>query len=139
MDTYYQEDGITFLVEHLREPFDERKLLFKATVMEEYQEFTRQRNEDIRTSVNRYARVEARLRLVGMEPPASDYRAYKMLQAMKLPPQEYRQLTARLTDWTYDQVRDALLFMYPAKRYVPPVWDDRGKNSDPPAATGNAG
>ena len=124
--SYFTDEGIDVLIELLRPAFDERPLLFKAQVFEEFQEYTRLRGEDIRTAVNRYARVEGRLRLVGGEPPANDYRAYKLLQAMKLPPAEHRQIT----EWDYNQIRDSLLFIYPTKRYVPVLWDDRRGRND---------
>ena len=68
-----RSNSIQFHLDYLREPFDEKRLLFKAAVMEDYNDFLRLRQEDIRGAVNRFERTEMRLRSFGMVVQANDY------------------------------------------------------------------
>ena len=140
IEKVYSKDGVQYVLDQLRGPFQEKPVYIKRQFLFEYEQIARYANESLRSYTNRYRRCEASLRSVGIDVSLTydqESRGSRLLDRAKLAPEAQRLVlvgTGQRLD--YDSIKSALLMQYPEHRAPPPLFV-HGQQQFRPAGKGH--
>eukprot|EP00913_Durusdinium_trenchii_P002530 g2339.t1 len=126
IEKVYSRDGVQYVLDQLRGPFQEKPVYIKRQFLFEYEQVSRTANESMRNYTNRYRRIEASLRSVGIDVSLTydqESRGSRLLDRAKLSPEAQRLVlvgTGQRLD--FDSVKSALLMQYPEHKAPPPLF-----------------
>ena len=126
LDQVYSQNGIQYVLDQLRGPFQEKPVYIKRQFLYEYEQVSRQASESMRNYTNRYRRIEASLRSVGIDVSLTydqESRGSRLLDRAKLSPEAQRLVlvgTGQRLD--FDSIKSALLMQYPEHKAAPPLF-----------------
>lgn len=118
-------NGVTYILNSLREPLQQRTLFQKRKLLADYEQVGRHGGETVRQYVNRYKRIEKDLESVGIQSAAmydSESRGNRLLERCRLAPDLQRLvLIAAGNSLEFDRIREALCLQFPDFRPSPAV------------------
>ena len=117
--------GISYIVDSLREPLQQRTLFQKRKLLADYEQVGRNNTESIRQYVNRYKRIERDLETVGISSGSmydGESRGNRLLERAKLAPDLQRLvLIAAGNSLEFDKIQEAMCLQFPDFRAPPPL------------------
>ena len=134
MSKIFHEDGVQFVVDQLKNAFQQKSVYVKRHVLHEYEHIYRYNMETLRGFINRYRRIEASLMSIGIDVSLtydSEARGSRLLDRAKLTLEQQRMVlvgTGQRMD--FDTVASALCMQFPEYRPAPPIagkGDNNGK------------
>ncbi len=134
MSKIFHEDGVQFVVDQLKNAFQQKSVYVKRHVLHEYEHIYRYDMETLRGFINRYRRIEASLMSIGIDVSLtydSEARGSRLLDRAKLTLEQQRMVfvgTGQCMD--FDTVASALCMQFPEYRPAPPIagkGDNNGK------------
>ena len=118
-------NGVTYILNSLREPLQQRTLFQKRKLLADFEQVGRHGGETVRQYVNRYKRIEKDLESVGIQSAAmydSESRGNRLLERCRLAPDLQRLvLIAAGNSLEFDRIREALCLQFPDFRPSPAV------------------
>ena len=118
-------NGVSYILNSLREPLQQRTLFQKRKLLADYENVGRHGGETVRQYVNRYKRIEKDLESVGIQSAAmydAESRGNRLLERCKLAPDLQRLvLIAAGNSLEFDRIREALCMQFPDFRPSPAV------------------
>ena len=118
--------GISYIVDSLREPLQQRTLFQKRKLLADYEQVGRNNLESIRQYVNRYKRIERDLETVGISSGSmydGESRGNRLLERAKLAPDLQRLvLIAAGNSLEFDKIQEAMCLQFPDFRAPPQIY-----------------
>ena len=118
--------GISYIVDSLREPLQQRTLFQKRKLLADYETVGRNNTESIRQYVNRYKRIERDLETVGISSGSmydGESRGNRLLERAKLAPDLQRLvLIAAGNSLEFDKIQEAMCLQFPDFRAPPQIY-----------------
>lgn len=118
--------GISYIVDSLREPLQQRTLFQKRKLLADYEQVGRNNLESIRQYVNRYKRIERDLETVGISCGSmydGESRGNRLLERAKLAPDLQRLvLIAAGNSLEFDKIQEAMCLQFPDFRAPPQIY-----------------
>lgn len=118
--------GISYIVDSLREPLQQRTLFQKRKLLADYEQVGRNNSESIRQYVNRYKRIERDLETVGISSGSmydGESRGNRLLERAKLAPDLQRLvLIAAGNSLEFDKIQEAMCLQFPDFRAPPQIY-----------------
>ena len=119
----YAKDGISFLMEQLRGPFQAKQVYLKRTYLSDYETISRFPGEGLRTYVNRYHRAEKALMSIGIDVGLTydaESRGSRLLDTAKLTDEQQRMVLVDAgQSVSFDDIKNALVLQYPDHKPAP--------------------
>jgi len=119
-----EDSGIDYIIEEMKRAFSERDHHRKTKLLTDHERVRRNQGAAIRTYINRYRRVEASLREIGIDVARTydpEARGHRLLETCFIGPEARRNvITMCQGKFDFDRVSAALLELYPENRAAPP-------------------
>ena len=138
MDKVYHRDGVQYVLDQLKQAFKQKEVYVKRHYLNDYENISRYPNESLRSFINRYKRVEASLKAIGIDMSLSydaEARGSRLLDRAKLTADQQRMiLVGTSQNMAFDMISAALTMQFPDYRAPPPL-----AQRDPPKGFGKQG
>lgn len=95
VEKVYHRDGVQYVLDQLRQAFKQKEVYVKRHYLNDYENISRYPNESLRSFINRYKRVEASLKAIGIDMTLSydaEARGSRLLDRSKLTADQQRMI-----------------------------------------------
>ena len=124
LDQVDHRDGVQFLLNLIKDGYDENPVLRKGHHLAAYEGIKRTQGETMRHYLNRYLRIESQLADVGIDvrhTMDAESRGHRLLHTSSLPPDVARAvITTAGHTYNFQRIKEAMLILYPGA-YAPPL------------------
>ena len=133
LEKIFNKDGVDYILEQLKNAFQQKTVYVKRHHLHEYENMGRYPQESIRAYCNRYKRVEAALKAIGVDISLTydaEARGSRLLDRARLSIEQQRMIlvgTNGQLDFT--TVAAAMIMQYPDYKPAPPVFTKDGKGN----------
>jgi hypothetical protein len=125
VSTIYRKGGVDTILSYLKQAFQQKTVYIKRQYLHDYEAIGRWPGESLRTYINRYRRVEASLKAIGIDIGLTyddESRGSRLLDRARLSVEQQRLvLVGSAQSLSFDAIRAALMLQYPEHRQAPPV------------------
>ena len=140
IEKIYEKNGIDYILEQLKSAFQQKTAYVKRHHLHEYENMGRYPQESIRAYCNRYRRVEAALKALGVDISLTyddEARGSRLLDRARLSAEQQRMILVGTNgQLTFDLVASALNMQYPDYKPAPMTvskdgqkWNGKGGNA----------
>ena len=140
IEKIYDKSGVDYILEQLKAAFQQKTVYVKRHHLHEYENTGRYQQESIRAYCNRYKRVEAALKAIGVDISLTydaEARGSRLLDRARLSAEQQRMILVGTNgQLTFDLVASALNMQYPDYKPAPLTvnrdgqrWNGKGGNA----------
>jgi len=135
LDMIFHKGGVDFILEQLKNAFQQKTVYVKRHHLHEYENMARYPQESIRAYTNRYKRVEAALKAIGVDISLTydaEARGSRLLDRARLSGEQQRMIlvgTRTNGQLDFNAVAAAMIMQYPDYKPAPMVVTRDGKGN----------
>ena len=133
LDMIFHKGGVDFILEQLKNAFQQKTVYVKRHHLHEYENMARYPQESIRAYTNRYKRVEAALKAIGVDISLTydaEARGSRLLDRARLSGEQQRMILVGTNgQLDFNAVAAAMIMQYPDYKPAPMVVTRDGKGN----------